>query len=388
MNNRKTGTIKWFSYDKGYGFIAPDDDGKDVFLHISNIERGEDPDDKALRENVTVSFSVTRTPKGLQAEQVRIEKIASKRTPRQRKKLPQSPTQTPYRLPRDTAPLVDQARGETRNLFVHLYTAVPFERDNGAFKAKKIDGSFSFDRFADDALNRVQDEYVDLVTRQSGVDIRRFDAAVDWRLAIGLGRSTVYETGLTTHPIYGIPYIPGSAVKGALRTFLINYVYRDDDDGDGEAEQRALQDPGFCDLFGAPERFNGASAAYGEARRGTVIFYDVFPADRPTVAADVMTPHFRDYYGSDAPPTDDMDPNPVHFLTVKDTTFTFLIGELDATSLSKGLLYENTPEEQRSSRLATAEHWLRRMLKVHGLGAKTAVGYGHFTHRPEGSGVK
>ncbi len=49
----KTGTVKWFNGQKGYGFIAPDDGTKDVFVHISAVERSGMDD---LREGQKVSF--------------------------------------------------------------------------------------------------------------------------------------------------------------------------------------------------------------------------------------------------------------------------------------------------------------------------------------------
>lgn len=63
-----TGTVKWFSSEKGYGFITPDDGSADVFVHFSAIA-GEGY--KELSEGQKVNYEVTQGPKGPQASDVK-----------------------------------------------------------------------------------------------------------------------------------------------------------------------------------------------------------------------------------------------------------------------------------------------------------------------------
>ena len=61
------GTVKWFSDEKGYGFISPDEGGEDLFVHYSGITGSGF---RTLEEDAKVEYEATRGKKGMQAESV------------------------------------------------------------------------------------------------------------------------------------------------------------------------------------------------------------------------------------------------------------------------------------------------------------------------------
>lgn len=67
MSNRQTGTVKWFSREKGFGFIAPESGGDDVFVHYSALQGGGY---RNLDEGETVEFDVESSGKGPRAANV------------------------------------------------------------------------------------------------------------------------------------------------------------------------------------------------------------------------------------------------------------------------------------------------------------------------------
>lgn len=73
-SERKAGSVKWFSRVKGYGFIAPDDQEKEIFVHFSGIEADGY---RNLEQGQRVTFEVEDTPKGPQAVHVSVSPTES-----------------------------------------------------------------------------------------------------------------------------------------------------------------------------------------------------------------------------------------------------------------------------------------------------------------------
>ena len=387
------GTIKKFNSNRGFGFIAPSEGGNDVFFHISSVESPE----RLVEEGAAVRYEWEEAEKGPKATRVLIQGAGSTSSgggASQRSSTGGAGSH--LRVPRDAAPLL-MKRDKIENLSIYLHKGLKPDPEDGGFPAKELPDSFpALDGLArkyDYVLERVQREYDALVDTQSDVETRKLNRKLDWRMAIGLGRASVRETSMTLHHVYGIPYVPGSGVKGAVRSFMLLQCFWTDQhmklmnqSNDGqkageELEAEGLADPLFCTLFGSPPE-----GAFEEARRGQVRFYDAYPSEPPTVERDIMNPHYRDYYMDGDAPTDDQDPTPIYFLTIRETAFTFWLSQdTEAASLDEipdfqqSPIYQSTPEDSRSSLLDIATHWLERTLIEYGLGAKTSVGYGYFT---------
>ncbi|MCP2239478.1 type III-B CRISPR module RAMP protein Cmr6 [Thermoanaerobacterium thermosaccharolyticum] len=174
-----------------------------------------------------------------------------------------------------------------------------------------------------------------------GYKVDNFHAAPSWRLVVGLGSSHSQETSMTLHHIYGIPYIPGSALKGVTKHWVILSRFNND-------EQQALQNQKFREIFGTQEN------------EGKIIFFDAYPCSEIKLKIDIMNPHYPQYYSGSEFPTDCQLPNPIKFLTVEKTDFNFCLATKHQELLSDAL------------------SWVREALTQHGIGAKTSVGYGFF----------
>ena len=198
-----------------------------------------------------------------------------------------------------------------------------------------------------DEINETAASDFELVTRteelakECGVvtDPICFEFKVLDKLVIGMGGESPYDSLLlmALHPLYGLPYLPATAIKG----MLLSYYEQTE-----ELEKRERDQ-----LFGCEEN------------AGQLVFFDTFPNEFE-IKFDVMTPHYKDYYGDGKnAPTDDQDTNIITFPCVaEDAVFNVYITCRDQK------LWSNY-----SKKVARG---IEKAFKYYGIGAKTALGYG------------
>lgn len=195
--------------------------------------------------------------------------------------------------------------------------------------------------------------------------------------ATGLGNEHPLENGFSFLTPYGLPYLPGSGVKGVIRKAaeeLMSGEWGDQGATKGWNEEsiRAFFGPGEEDF----ERDRDTPALQGALR-----FWDVLPTppaaiknDKALLTVEIMTPHLGEYYKGNATPNTSLTPTPLNFLAVAaDAGFTFHV-ECNPTRLSA---------EQQKNWQALIEAAFSHAGKWLGFGAKTAVGYGRMNLDPK-----
>lgn len=210
------------------------------------------------------------------------------------------------------------------------------------------------------------------------------------RLIVGLGSTSVLETSIRLHHIYGVPYIPSSAIKGLLRAYkmwelsdwdiklsqafeiAIKIIYEKCNEPKKEFAEKLMQleekdlKPEDRILFENRKKIIEKQEAlfpilsiFGtQSHKGALIILDAYPERFDGFDIDIMNPHYPDYYQGNEPPSDWQNPTPIKFLTIPGgTRFNFyFINPYDGLETD-----------------------LKEALTAFGIGAKAALGYGIFT---------
>ncbi len=202
-----------------------------------------------------------------------------------------------------------------------------------------------------------------------------------WRMVVGLGTNHLYEVSMRLHHIYGVPIIPGSALKGIARDMALlkigDNLKQIEENIQGWFKDNDKKKKFFAKIKG--EEFSNLTneekllLAFGNQQfSGIVVFLDAIPDSAPKFKVDIMNPHYPEYYQGKNFPTDWQNPNPIKFLTVENTKFRFTV------LVNKARLNRNDKDDYAKDVANYAWGVLKEALENLGVGAKTSVGYGYF----------
>ena len=320
-----------------------------------------------------------------------------------------------YCLPKDTLSILFKFykdRGRIENFALLLNKFVQFRKKDNKLEIVKKIKEISDKNNQKDLIKKLQ-KFTDHFTKKYKDSIEKIvqkeplSLTLSWRLVVGLGAASVYETSMTLHHIYGIPYLPGSAIKGITRSYRILCMAEDLKNPNDYYERVALLEK-FLERFDLVEKnvfpkweevkelkvsspqdknkkvefseqfYKSLEAKQVELRefqlifgtqnkQGCIIFFDSFP-EHFEIKYDIMNPHYGPYYTEKKPPADYYNPTPIPFLVLENAKFTFYLG-------TKNRLISS---EEKENLLNSTKEWLRDALTSYGIGAKTALGYGLF----------
>ena len=217
----------------------------------------------------------------------------------------------------------------------------------------------------------------------------RLDALATAPFTTGLGNEHPLENGFAFLNPYGLPYLPGSGIKGVLRQAareLASGEWDDDTEGWSDERRYPLTVDGKLVLDSKKQPvvltmldvLFGRETPSGESDhvRGALSFWDVIPQiEGDSLMVEIMTPHQKHYYQDGGTPHESGQPSPISFLTVPpDSRFVFHV-QCDLAFLDR-----LAPDLARDGRWKTLlQEAFEHAFKWLGFGAKTAAGYGAMT---------
>lgn len=237
-----------------------------------------------------------------------------------------------------------------------LHFGLRVEKNNSLKNRKNIDlKDFSIP----DELSRLSfkkvPEFKWMYSIFNEVQLIEIEKKVVERIVVGFGNHSIYETSMAYHHTYGIPYLPGSSIKGCFKSYMSQIEMED-------------KDPLIDFIFG------NDSDKYGH--QGNVIFFDSFPSEG-NVVKDIINPHY-DYQNLDF--SDSIEPVPITFLALEKPKFLFrMVVNYNYDSLKKDL--KDKLLKRFGNDISLKKEIVYRfneMLIYHGVGAKSSVGYGYF----------
>ena len=272
-------------------------------------------------------------------------------------------------LPRSTRNLVDKVVLNHRHPGLQLDKLSPVGAGNMEDQKSALEyvvGSHCDRQLLADLLARR-----DITLNKLGA--RRLPMATSGSLTLHLSRSGALENaGIALHPIYGFVYLPGSGIKGLVRSWAetVWAPAQSDQEKAWRTIEKAFGWSPQSENHKFPQPKKGLPGwrpseieAPKGAASGRLVFHDAWPLSWPRLIVDVVNNHHPDYYDGKDDPGDWEDPTLVYFLAIgAGNQFDFAISD-------------RKPDD---GLLNLARGWLTDALTSEGAGAKTAAGYGRF----------
>jgi CRISPR-associated protein Cmr6 len=252
------------------------------------------------------------------------------------------PWPTPYPLPRDTSEaLLAAGHCDNFGLLLERYLAFGDNRGQAQLLRELVDRQALVPDFTrqKELIDGCRARWEHLAGEVGAVTFR---ARPEWRVIVGLGTNAILGAGMALHPIFGLPIVPATALKGVTRCYATWVLGRPAEELDTLLGKVEDDDP----------------------LRGDLLILEGIPAAPPVVERDVINPVFGPYYQeANTPPANYLGPHPLFFLAVGARS-PYLFG---VASLSG----DRAAAEQGA-------RWLQGALTELGVGAKTGAGYGYW----------